>query len=412
MAEEHDSDQKTTEQKPRPPKARKMKPKKAKAKKVAGTSRNRTPRIYPALSFEETLVVADAIHTFASGERVARLTLLKQMNLSPTSSVTQILITSSGKYGLTKGSYAAEHLELTELGRKATDKTTPVKTKTQARFELAVKGIRPFEVLYSRYRGKKLPSHDVMFDALTEADLEISDNKECIDLFVVNSKYLGLLQTIAGSETLVPIETLLEQLPEHSHGSGVDSEAVADVMRHSTGGASTASPSPTSHTDWEKTCFYITPIGEEGTEQRKHSDLFLGALIEPALKGFGLDVVRADKIGQPGIITSQILEHLMKSKLVIADLSFHNPNVFYEMAIRHFTKLPIIQICRKSDRLPFDVNQVRTIPIDTTDIYTLIPKLETYRSEIATVVRSAIEGQAGSNPISIFFPGVSVQIPK
>jgi len=103
---------------------------------------------------------------------------------------------------------------------------------------------------------------------------------------------------------------------------------------------------------------------------------------------------------------------LLRAKLVIADLSFHNPNVFYEMAIRHFTKLPIIQICRKSDRLPFDVNQVRTIPIDTTDIYTLIPKLETHRSEIATVVRAAIEGQAGSNPISVFFPGLSVQIPK
>jgi hypothetical protein len=82
------------------------------------------------------------------------------------------------------------------------------------------------------------------------------------------------------------------------------------------------------------------------------------------------------------------------------------------MAIRHATKLPIIQIWRKCDRLPFDVNQVRTITIDTTDIYTLIPKLETYRSEIATQVRAALEGQGGSNPISVFFPGVQVSLPK
>jgi hypothetical protein len=77
---------------------------KAKAKThAAKLKRTRTPRIYPALSFEESLVIADAIQTYASGEKVARLTLLKQMNLSPTSSATQILITTSGKYGLTKG---------------------------------------------------------------------------------------------------------------------------------------------------------------------------------------------------------------------------------------------------------------------------------------------------------------------
>ena len=47
------------------------------------------------------------------------------------------------------------------------------------------------------------------------------------------------------------------------------------------------------------TCFYITAIGAPETEQRKHSDLFLGSLIEPALQSFGLTVVRADGIDKP-----------------------------------------------------------------------------------------------------------------
>jgi hypothetical protein len=111
------------------------------------------------------------------------------------------------------------------------------------------------------------------------------------------------------------------------------------------------------------------------------------------------------------MITSQVLEHILRSRMVIADLSYHNPNVFYEMALRHATKLPIIQVCRRADRLPFDVNQVRTITIDTSDIYTLIPRLETYRSEIASQVRAALDGQTGSNPISVFFPGVKVTLP-
>jgi hypothetical protein len=371
--------------------------------------RTRTPRIYPALSFEASLALAEAIHLHASGERVARLTLLKQINSSPTSSSTQILITSSNKYGITTGSYAADHLELTPIGRVASDKASAPRPKTQARFDLAVKNVKPFEVLYDRYRGKKLPSHDVMRDTLKEAKLEIADEKECIDTFIVNAKFLGLLQTIAGSETLLPIETLLEQLPDTPDRSAIPASAA--LLRTADQGHSEKAESR-SHTNWQSVCFYITPIGDENSEQRKHSDLFLSSLIEPALSGFGLDVVRADMIGQPGMITSQILEHILRAKLVIADLSYHNPNVFYEMALRHATKLPIIQICRKSDRLPFDVNQVRTISIDTSDIYTLIPKLETYRSEIASIVRAALDGQASSNPVSVFFPGITVSIPK
>lgn len=113
------------------------------------------------------------------------------------------------------------------------------------------------------------------------------------------------------------------------------------------------------------------------------------------------------------MITSQIIEYLMRSRLVVADLSFHNPNAFYEMAIRHACRLPIVQISRRKDRLPFDVNQVRTVVIDNTDIYTLVPKLETYKSEIATQVRAVLADNNASsgNPISVFFPSFKVIIP-
>src|SRR5262249_5776150 len=142
---------------------------------------------------------------------------------------------------------------------------------------------------------------------------------------------------------------------------------------------------------FETMAFYITPIGEPGTEQRQHSDLFLGSIVEPALESLKLTVVRADKIDRPGVITKQVIEYLMKARLVIADLSYHNPNVFYELAVRHMLKKPVVQLMRSLDKIPFDVNQVRTISIDTTSIYTLTPKLDAYRAEIATQVRRALE---------------------
>jgi len=136
---------------------------------------------------------------------------------------------------------------------------------------------------------------------------------------------------------------------------------------------------------------------------------FWGNIVEPALSTFNLTVIRADGIDKPGIITRQVIEHLIRARLVIADLSFHNPNVFYELALRHAMRLPIVQIIRAGERIPFDVHQMRTVVVDNRDIYSLVPKIETYRAEIANQVRRALEAEAEiDTPISIYFPNFKV----
>jgi hypothetical protein len=83
------------------------------------------------------------------------------------------------------------------------------------------------------------------------------------------------------------------------------------------------------------------------------------------------------------------------------------------MAVRHATRKPVIQISRRADPLPFDVGQVRTIVIDTTDIYSLVPKLATYKSEVAAHARAALsEGESTSNPLTVFLPGLVVSLPR
>jgi len=56
----------------------------------------------------------------------------------------------------------------------------------------------------------------------------------------------------------------------------------------------------TSTAEWERICFYISPIGEDGSEQRQHADLFLGSIVEPALEEFGLTVVRLTRSASQG----------------------------------------------------------------------------------------------------------------
>ena len=113
------------------------------------------------------------------------------------------------------------------------------------------------------------------------------------------------------------------------------------------------------------------------------------------------------------MISAQVVEHVLRSRLVIADLSFHNPNVFYELSLRHTSALPTVQVVRMSDKIPFDLQTFRTIQIDDSDIYSLVPQLETYKSEIATQVRRALDNaESADNPITTFCPGLKLELPE
>lgn len=124
-----------------------------------------------------------------------------------------------------------------------------------------------------------------------------------------------------------------------------------------------------SDTTGQKRCFVIGPIGDEGSAIRWRSDLVLKFIIEPAAKECGYDpVLRSDKVNAPGLISRQIINHLIEDELVIADLTHHNPNVFYELAIRHAVQKPIVQIIEVGQKLPFDVSDVRTLFLDHQDL--------------------------------------------
>ena len=117
-----------------------------------------------------------------------------------------------------------------------------------------------------------------------------------------------------------------------------------------------------------KTCFVIAPIGGEKSDDRKRSDQVLQHIIVPATKQCGYEAIRADAIGEPGIITSQVIQHLIEDDLVVADLTGRNPNVFYELAIRHAIKKPVVQIIQVGELPPFDVAPTRIISVDHHDL--------------------------------------------
>lgn len=116
-----------------------------------------------------------------------------------------------------------------------------------------------------------------------------------------------------------------------------------------------------------KTCFVVTPIGSAlaplGTDGRDSYERALemwSRVFSPACEAFGLQVVRADKIADPGELPDQIFTYLRDAEVVIADVSGGNPNVMYELGLRHSKHAVTVQI-GEYGRLPFDLQSIRTI---------------------------------------------------
>jgi hypothetical protein len=102
------------------------------------------------------------------------------------------------------------------------------------------------------------------------------------------------------------------------------------------------------------------------------------------------------------MISQQILQHVLGARLVVADLSFHNPNVFYELAIRHATGLPTVLISRAAESVPFDVADLRVLRVDMTDLYSFVPQMEAWRAELTQHARQALEQpDAAVTPITL-----------
>ena len=117
-----------------------------------------------------------------------------------------------------------------------------------------------------------------------------------------------------------------------------------------------------------KECFVVTPIGAEGSEIRKRADKVYKYIIDPVCKACNFEAIRVDQINQADSITQTIIDYLKNAELVIADLSGHNPNAFYEMGFRACTEKPMINLKEKGEAIPFDISTIRAFDYDLSDL--------------------------------------------
>ncbi len=352
----------------------------------------------PRKSLEQALRVARALREVYAGGPARWPQIAEAMGISAGNQVNKYFLWSAQAYGLIEKEEDA--YSLSEIGRKIL-----APTKANEEKEAQVRALMTpviFSRFFTDYNGNPFPAEEhignvlevrygVPRERVDEAKLLLKDN----GIFVGILRQLdnGMAVRLDPTTTGVPVPTDNVPPPDVGPDSG---QAIPNSR------------------EYESMCFIVTPIGEDDSDQRKHANMILKNVIEPVATELGLKPLRADQIDRAGLITKQIFECLAHARICVADLSFNNPNAFYELGVRHMCKLPTVQIIRKGDRIPFDVSQGRTIKIDMTDVYSVMESVESAKRELRQHLKAALAAdyKGEDNPVNTYLPGVIVTVPR
>jgi tetratricopeptide (TPR) repeat protein len=112
-------------------------------------------------------------------------------------------------------------------------------------------------------------------------------------------------------------------------------------------------------------CFVLMPFGTKIDDSGRpiNFDRVYVEVIKPACEGAALEPIRADEETAGGFIHKPMFERLMLCPFAVADLTTANPNVFYELGVRHGIRpFSTVVIFGKGMRLPFDLAPLRGLP--------------------------------------------------
>lgn len=98
---------------------------------------------------------------------------------------------------------------------------------------------------------------------------------------------------------------------------------------------------------------------------KQYNDLY-AEVIKPVCEVFDITAVRGDEEFGSGIIVADIARHIAESKVIVAEITPTNANVYYEVGYAHALNKPTILIAEKDTKLPFDVSPFRILFYENT----------------------------------------------
>jgi hypothetical protein len=140
-------------------------------------------------------------------------------------------------------------------------------------------------------------------------------------------------------------------------------------------------------------CFVVMPFGKKPatwtSDQLFDFDKVYRVVMRRAIEAAGMVPVRADESTASGVIHTEMFKALRDKPVVLAELSLLNPNVYYELGIRHvLSSTGTVLMCRKDQPLPFDVALSRVVlyeydgrHLDWEEVERIVPVLRQYLLE-------------------------------
>ena len=314
--------------------------KKRKAKRVASAKKGgRGPEwTFPKHSLEDAIRVARAIEDKNAGKPMRGDLLVTAVGYHQTTDWRyRDLLRSAMFYGIVEGS-AAGPVSLAKIGQDIVAPSSP--PQRQKALLDAFRSVDVFKRVEQHYSGKKIPDDEYFENTLTR-DYGVDRDRVgvFIRVFTDNLKFLNLFDArrVATPQT--------------------DSRADADEVAAPRLSEETEPPAARVR-EFLDTCFVMMPFGT-------WFDRYYKEIYVPAIKEAGFEPVRADELFTTGSVVEQVWEQVQKSRVLLADLTDRNANVFYELGLAHAALKPVVFTSARLDDVPFDLRHLRVIIYET-----------------------------------------------
>lgn len=248
-------------------------------------------------------------------------------------------IASATKYGLLDRN--AGKIQPTELARRI---LRPTSNEDEVKgYREAVLKAPDISDVYKHYRGENIPDDETFFrNTLVDTyHIPQADYSDFRKIFFESLEKANLLQKHGDKTRVLDVS---EEIPHPDEKSTRIKKLGAEVAVRA-----------------GETCFVMQPFGPP------HGDYY-EKIFKPAIEKTGLQAVRADaEIFGTGKIIDQVWRGINAAKVLVAELTSRNANVFYELGLAHALNKPVVLVSSNEPDVPFDLQHIRVIYYDVND---------------------------------------------
>lgn len=294
---------------------------------------------FPRHSVAKAIRIPQAILEQNAGKACSRADAAKFLGLGSPAGPFSVEISSAIKYGFLEQPEAG-HIQPSSLAKKILRPQLP--SDAIDGYRQAVITAPDISEVYQHYRGENLPDDQFLRNTVVETyKVPAESFQEFKQVFLESLETAELVSKHGDKIRITDVASGDASAP-------VSSDRLKKLERATNVGANDS-------------CFVMQPFAAPLGD-------YYEKIYRPAIEKAGLRPVRADaEIFATGKIMDQVWSGINAAKVLVAELTTRNPNVFYELGLAHAMKKPVVLVSAKEEDVPFDLQHIRVIYYDMSD---------------------------------------------